>query len=524
MSASTTSTLDLAAASGASSRTRTAIALTLAAITAYLTAVLLFIVPTNVDCSWLIVAGGRLLDGERLYVDILETNPPLSVWLYLPLVLLERATGIEAEFWLGLAVVLLALASILYSARLLGAAVPRYRHSRFAWLIPAVYCGVLLLYPDQFGQREQLALIALLPWIALTAARDRDQRFEAGSIADKIVAGLAAAFVVMVKPPYYALAIVLPSAYMAVKRRSFAPLFVAENMIGAAITVVYLVSIPVYHPAFIDLFHDLLAPIYLPLREPAYELAAKPAGLLFMAMLAAIIAGGVKQLDRDVKLLFVVAAGFVPAFVTMGKAWTYHAIPFLTLGLIALMLQILLVDHTGRLSALRRASIAMGSLFPVLLICATQFLAVVEGYERPLAGYERAAAAIRGAVDQPTITSISPIHQAAHPLTRMVDGTFVARHPSGWAIHNSELLLRREGDPDRKRIIAEMRDRFAAELAAELASKRPDIIAYAEGLSEPLPGFMLNNPLIAKQLAGYRILYREGSAIYFIRADIGRGS
>jgi hypothetical protein len=519
MSASATS-LDFAAISSRSPRRKTAIALV--AVAAYLALLLTFIVPSNVDCSWLIIAGDRLLDGERLYVDILETNPPFSVWIYLPLVLLERATAIAAELWLSLAIALLALASILHAARLLWAADPNYRRPHLAWLIPAVYCGVLLLYPDQFGQREQLVLIALLPWIALVAARDRDAEFKAGSMPDKIVAGLAAAFVVMVKPPYYVLAIVLPSAYMAAKRRSFAPLFVSENLIGASITIVYLALIPVLYPDFVNLFHDLLAPVYLPLHEPVHELVAKPIGLLFMVMLAAIVAGGVRQLDRDVKLLFVVAAGFVPAFIIMGKAWTYQAIPFLTLGLVALVLQILLVEWTGRLSALRRASIMIGVLFPAVFVCTTQILAVVEGDDRPLARYARAAAAIRNAVDRPTIASIGPIHQAAHPLTRMVDGRFVSRHPSAWAIHNAELLLQEE-DPGRKRVLAALRDRFVAELAAELASKRPDIIAYDEGPSETLPGSVLNNPLIASQLAGYRILYREDPAIYFIRADIGNG-
>ena len=32
----------------------------------------------------------RLLDGERLYVDIIETNPPFTIWLYLPAVYLAN--------------------------------------------------------------------------------------------------------------------------------------------------------------------------------------------------------------------------------------------------------------------------------------------------------------------------------------------------------------------------------------------------------------------------------------------------
>ena len=48
----------------------------------------------NLDVSWLLVAGERLLDGERLYVDIVEINPPMSVFAYLPGIVLARATVI----------------------------------------------------------------------------------------------------------------------------------------------------------------------------------------------------------------------------------------------------------------------------------------------------------------------------------------------------------------------------------------------------------------------------------------------
>ena len=42
------------------------------------------IVPLNTDVSWLLTVGERVLDGERLYVDIVEINPPMAVLAYLP--------------------------------------------------------------------------------------------------------------------------------------------------------------------------------------------------------------------------------------------------------------------------------------------------------------------------------------------------------------------------------------------------------------------------------------------------------
>ncbi|RUW97020.1 hypothetical protein EOA35_26485, partial [Mesorhizobium sp. M8A.F.Ca.ET.023.01.1.1] len=52
-------------------------------IVAYATITSLLL-PVNVDVSWLLTVGDRVLNGERLYVDIAEANPPFSTWLYLP--------------------------------------------------------------------------------------------------------------------------------------------------------------------------------------------------------------------------------------------------------------------------------------------------------------------------------------------------------------------------------------------------------------------------------------------------------
>ncbi|TIT27232.1 MAG: hypothetical protein E5W86_09950, partial [Mesorhizobium sp.] len=124
------------------------------------------VVPTNVDVSWLLVVCERLLNGERLNTDMLETNPPFSIWLYMPFVLLERLTGIAAEFWLALGVVCLGLASLVVCARILTRADPIYRQAGGFWVLAAVAFMVLCFLPDQFGQREQFALIGILPWLA----------------------------------------------------------------------------------------------------------------------------------------------------------------------------------------------------------------------------------------------------------------------------------------------------------------------------------------------------------------------
>lgn len=491
-----------------------------AAICAYGLILNTYFLAGNVDVAWLIVAGSRLLDGAALHVDILETNPPLSIALYLPFVALERGTGIAAELWLRSTVVALVPASLWFSWRILSKADPLYRQERFIWIAPLASAVLLVLFPDQFGQREQFTLIALLPWLALQAARDRSPGYRAGTPVEVLVAGLGAAFVVSIKLPYYALALGLPALAAAFQRRSLRPLFVTENLIGAAVASAYVLYLLAFDQAYIELFRTLLAPLYLPLREPLSELFWKPVGLGFTVCAAMIIAGGPKALHRDVRLLFLASAGFVPAYVMMGKGWTYHAWPFLALGMIAVVLQVLWLDRRLTLQPVRRATLLIAIAYVVWVPAMAQWMVHRDGDLGPFRVNTRAAAVIRAALDRPTIANLAARPQPAHPLARMIDGRYVSRHPSAWAIGNAQKLILETDDPAKRARLAALRDSLIAEFAAEIAEKRPDLIVYEARQLDFWRDLVIRNPAIARELSGYRLLHSDATITYLVRADI----
>src|SRR5690349_13483483 len=57
------------------------VAAVLAGLAFALAATALAISSLNPDTGYAMVVGRRLLGGERLYVDMVETNPPLFYWL-----------------------------------------------------------------------------------------------------------------------------------------------------------------------------------------------------------------------------------------------------------------------------------------------------------------------------------------------------------------------------------------------------------------------------------------------------------
>ena len=46
----------------------------------------------NHDTAWFLYVAQGMLDGGELYRDFVEVNPPLAIWLTVPIVMLSRAT------------------------------------------------------------------------------------------------------------------------------------------------------------------------------------------------------------------------------------------------------------------------------------------------------------------------------------------------------------------------------------------------------------------------------------------------
>ena len=96
-------------------------ALPLIAVT-ILAIILRLLIVTATDVSWLITLSEKVLDGTRLYVDLIEVNPPASVLLYLPAVALARLIGVAPEIVVNTLVFFAVGASLWITGRILGGA------------------------------------------------------------------------------------------------------------------------------------------------------------------------------------------------------------------------------------------------------------------------------------------------------------------------------------------------------------------------------------------------------------------
>lgn len=180
--------------------------------------------PLNSDSAWLLHLAGRVTRGDRLYVDLLEINPPLVVWIQIPIAFLADRLGLDpiSAFriavlaWIGLCLVL--------SARVLRSATVRAQDRR--WILLGIVLVALGWTRAHFGEREHIALVALLPYLFATAVAAQGRALRPVL---RILVGLVAALGFTIKP-HFLLVWVACVLYVAGKRRTAQWTFGVENL------------------------------------------------------------------------------------------------------------------------------------------------------------------------------------------------------------------------------------------------------------------------------------------------------
>lgn len=378
------------------------------------------LMPTKDDISWLITNAKALVDGRELYKDIIETNPPLSILIYLPAVLVERLVGLKAEF---VTVLFTALGSL---------AVGRLCRSRLeaagldGGLFEAAFALVFLVLPlGAYAQKDHVAALIAVPFLLELALQ------AGGCGRTSFLSGLLIGLTVAIKP-HFVLAIVLPVLVFAarglrVRRGGWLGLiFNRATLTGAVVAVAFQGFVYLAFPAF---FHDVLpmvVEIYVPLREPLYSLMVTEKGFLFVALVVIVLLYGAMS---DIVLgLLVAGAGFFAAYLLQAKGWPYHLFPATGLGFMALASAFPLDAASGRpLVRKGRSPLMAGAMLLVVLLSHSWWMTVTWLDWSPLT-----RAIVATGIPHPKVINLSSSHDVGHPSVPDAGGIFVGTLSSRW--------------------------------------------------------------------------------------------
>jgi hypothetical protein len=463
-------------------------------------------VAANTDVSWLLIAGERWLAGQRLYSEILETNPPMAVLVYTPGILIGRALGVSAEAVVD-ALVLAAIAiSLAISARILRGSSALAAGQR--WLLALLAAAVLVILPVQaFGQREHIAVIGLLPTLAVLAQRMRRESPPAWAIA---VAGLGLGLALSFKV-HFAIAALCCTGMAAWHLKSWRLFVVPENFIAVAIIAGYGASIVLFFPEYFTAIAPLLRDVYT-IGLPFALMLEKPVVPLWaLALIGIALQRRGAAPDSTLALLIAASVGFGLVYFVQRKGWPYHSYPMMVFALICF-------GHAmtpGDDGAGRGRGRLAGALAAVAALFALSMAWFDHAFDaRPL----QAAVARFG--PHPTILAIAGNAGVGHPLTRAVGGVWASRQQA-LLVASYDRYLRQTESPDRQ-TLATLEGYAARErewLIADFRSYRPRIVLVDHLVDDWWQSWLRATPELVESLQGYRLSDTVMGVDIYVRRD-----
>ena len=448
------------------------------------------------DVTWLEIAAGRVLHGQRLYSQVLEVNPPLSVLVYAPAVLLSDGLGLRLEVATAALCVLAILASLGLAGAILrpltGADPVR------GWKLAAAGAFVLGVMPAAaFGQREHLAVIALVPFLAATAVR-ADGRRPVWPLA--VLAGLGLGVAIALKPHLAAVA-VLPALWTC--RRDLRRVVVQpECWAGALSLAAYAIAILALFPSYLNGLVPVLREVYLPIRAPIWLLLILPG--VPLALGSALVAR-LMRLDGPLLTVPMLAAlGGAVAFLVQGKGWPYHAYPMLAFAALALLAPAAVVARAwSRID------------WPMLLLPP---LAAMAWLSTNVDSAALARAVAAAAPSSPSLIAISGNLGVGMPIVRALHGRWTGSEPSLWI---SDGVLRRE---DAERLTPAGRFRLDAlmntertRLVQDIRTGRPEVVLF-DRKGFDWRDWAMQDAAVSGVLRGYRFSGAAGGIEVWTRA------
>lgn len=494
----------------------------IAAVLFSLGAVRILVSFPNHDLAWLLYMAGQILAGARPYVDIIETNPPLVVYLMVAVEWLSRMSSLGDFFVLKILVLAMVAVSVTCGLALVRRTVPENQ----VWVPPILaLVSIFLLVPFagiEFAQREHLVLVLLLPYLYVAALR-----VSGGGVSPSIawIVGIAAGLGVALKP-FFVLVWVGIEVYLFLRLRR--QVWRRPEIIAVpAVLVTYVLLVVLLNPAYLDLAAKGTQVYRTYHRSNPFTIALSwPMAFAIMVLVTAWFvrhASGRSSL-RD--LLSVAMGGFIVAVFLQNKGWNYHWYPVIVLGtlLLCVIAAELLLPLIRTWRRPLRGTIAICIVVVLLVATAIELRAARTEWEsathhRPY-NLEAMTRVVEDHASGGTISSLTTRFQSTFPLVNLTSVDWGSRFNCLWmlpGIYRDVVSL--EGPfpyhPEDQR--GEVERWMIESVIEDLEAHRPDLIIVD-----------MNRP--DRYMAGFDYIayfsddprFREIIAHYRFLTDVGR--
>lgn len=497
--------------------------------------------PLNHDVAVILAISDRWLDGERMYVDMIDVNPPLIFMLNLIPAALSRLLSIQDTQALVFCVLAIAAWSVVVSWRMFPSlAAPAARSQQMIFLPLALFLAVV--YPgEMFAQREHLMLLGAVPYLLLAASRFDGVDVPRGRMLTiALIAGLGFAL----KPHFLAIPL-LVEVFLLTARGWRKTLFDTVPWIMLGVMTAYVAAAWIFTPEYFT--------SVLPLVFDSYEEVGgtKPLDVLFGPLLAPFIlmmvpltiAAFLLRLSPLARMAGLAAIGGALSGVAQAKGWSYHLLPAQVMTLLLAMLVICQgIDRLlGERVAADRAAMPSLSLAPLRLTVGALMLMLfclagatrMTFYDQINFDNSQAGKLLKlvkkYAEGQPVLI-ISPGIYPHFPVLNYANARLAMRFQTIWPLQGAYASCRpneaRYHDPDKMPAMEKLLRRAVSEdfvkyrPALVIMDKNPGI-RWCGGREFDLTEYFLGIPAFAEEWKNYDMVYQFDRYVLFKRKAPG---
>lgn len=286
----------------------------------------------NGDVSYYLHAAQSLLAGGTYSQDFFNPNPPLSLFLYMPALLLSAIfkCSLLLSFRLYAFTLIALVLGVCFSLvqKLFSQEGPY-----FVGYVMAVLAAVFLLLPlYHFGQRDHLLVIFTLPYLLLVALRLEGRPKEAlPSVPTQVFIGLLAGLGFALKPQFLLIPLLVELYYL-YRKTSFLSWCRAEVLAYLGLFLYLALMMVFFYPDYLKVVIPFVMQYYYPSVGTSWQDLVLYQPLLF-CYAAFLLASN--------NLLRVALLALMLTYFSQRTTFFYHALPALTLAVFILSLSVI---------------------------------------------------------------------------------------------------------------------------------------------------------------------------------------
>jgi hypothetical protein len=301
-----------------------------------LTAIFAFIFQSslvfNGDAAYLAFAARQLLAHGAYGRDIFETNPPMILYLMLPVIGLQKLLPLSLVTMYRWYVLALAILSSTVSFLLLKVFIKKEDVFLKNAVLTAILFVLFFLPMSSFAQREHFFIILTFPYVFLSVLRLQGKSIP---VFAATLIGFFAGLGFSLKP-FFLVTLALIELYGMYQKKNFFYWLRAESITIFTVIFLYLCLIVIDEPGYIQYIFPWVLKYYFPFYKIPWEhMALYPfIQFILIILISYFIFPRSKEYPHFTRILWLATVGMCMAFIIPRMPWYYHILPALGFAII----------------------------------------------------------------------------------------------------------------------------------------------------------------------------------------------